>query len=208
MRTLAIAAIVIVALAGPLRGQSEEPVSTVDAVRHELLQLPYYSVFDFLAFTYRNGTVTLMGYASTPTLRIDAERAVKRAPGVDAVVDDIAVLPISLTDDDLRWNLYYVIYRDPLLLHYSPGGGVLWGHRHTFPAARLLAYGPVRFLGTEPAGDYPVHIVVDSGRVTLLGVVDSESDKARAGALAISTAGASRVENELTVDAPIRETDR
>src|SRR6202023_1825552 len=96
---------------------------SVDAIRHELLQLPYYGVFDFLAFSYDKGTVTLVGYAYHGTLRHDATRAAKRASGVDQVIDKVEELPTSQNDDELRWKTYYAIYRDPFLARYAPGGG-------------------------------------------------------------------------------------
>jgi hyperosmotically inducible periplasmic protein len=178
------------------KGNATTPV---DDIRHELLQLPYYGVFDFLSFKYDNGTVTLMGYADRPTLRSDAERAVRRVTGVDTVNDQVEVLPLSMNDDNLRWQTYYAIYRDPFLSRYAPGGGLLWGHRHAFPST-FLPLGPSRFPGTEPAGDYPIHIIVNNGRVTLLGVVDSESDKNVAGMRARGVPGSFGVDNELVVD--------
>jgi hyperosmotically inducible periplasmic protein len=175
------------------------PTSTVDGVRHELLQLPYYGVFDFLSFKYENGTVTLMGYADRPTLKTDADRAVRRVAGVEAVNDQIDVLPASANDDNLRWQTYYAIYRDAFLSRYAPGGGVLWGHRHPFPDG-FMPLGPSRFPGTEPAGDYPIHIIVKNGRITLLGVVDNASDKNVAGMRARGVPGSFGVDNELVVD--------
>ena len=195
-----IALVLALSLSSPSAAQRMAASSAIDQIRHELLQLPYYGVFDFLAFSYDSGTVTLMGYASTPTLPIDAERAVERASGVACVTDKIEVLPMSLDDNELRWAAYYVIYRDPLLARYAPGSGQLWGHRHTFPSGQLIPLGPIRFLGTEPAGDYPIHIIVRNARVTLLGVVDSELDKARAGELAVGVPRVRGVENELSVD--------
>lgn len=178
---------------------AKAPTSTVDGIRHELLQLPYYGVFDFLSFKYENGTVTLMGYASRPTLKTDAERAVRRAPGVDSINDQIETLPVSINDDNLRWQTYYAIYRDAFLSRYAPGGGLLWGHRHPFPGG-FMPLGPSRFPGTEPAGDYPIHIIVNNGRITLLGVVDNESDKTVAGVRARGVPGSFGVDNELMVD--------
>src|SRR5712691_10157948 len=122
----------VVADAQPLLGADEK--SSVEEIRKELLQLPYYGVFDFLAFSYHKGTVTLMGYAYHSTLKHDAARAAKRASGVDEVIDKIEELPVSQLDDDLRWKAYYAIYRDPFLSRYAPGGGLLWGHRHGFGA--------------------------------------------------------------------------
>jgi hyperosmotically inducible protein len=178
---------------------AKAPTSAVDGIRHELLQLPYYGVFDFLSFKYENGTVTLMGYANRPALKADAERAVRRVAGVEAVNDQIEVVPVSLNDDNLRWQTYYAIYRDPFLSRYAPGGGVLWGHRHPFPD-EFMAFGPSRFPGTEPAGDYPIHIIVKNGRITLLGVVDNESDKTVAGMRARGVSGSFGVDNELMVE--------
>ena len=169
-------------------------------IRKQLLQLPYYGVFDFLAFGYDKGAVTLVGYAYRPTLKDDAERAVKRAPGVDTVINKIEVLPVSPTDDDLRWKTYYAIYDDPLLSRYAPGGGTLWGHSHAFGAGGLGRFGPAEFAGMEPAGDYPIHIVVKKGHIKLLGVVDSDTDKQMAGVKASQVPGAFGVENELMVD--------
>jgi hyperosmotically inducible protein len=164
------------------------------------LKLPYYGVFDFLSYKYDNGAVTLMGYSYRGSLKGDAERAVKRVPEVTSVVNEIEDLSPSSMDDGLRWKIYYSIYDDPFLSRYAPGGGLLWGHRHAFRGHTFFPLGPSRFPGTEPAGDYPIHIVVDRGRVTLLGVVDNESDKTVAGMKAREVPGSFAVDNELVVD--------
>jgi hyperosmotically inducible protein len=190
---------VLSVLAGGQRPLCADAKSSVEQIRKELLQLPYYGVFDFLAFSYDMGTVTLMGYAYQSTLKPDAVRAAKRASGVDDVIDKIEELPVSQFDDDLRWKTYYAIYRDPFLSRYAPGGGLLWGHRHRFGAG-FHAMGPSRFPGMEPLGDYPLHIIVEHGTITLLGVVDSESDKTVAGMRARGVPGAFGVENELVVE--------
>ncbi|HYU78668.1 MAG TPA: BON domain-containing protein [Vicinamibacterales bacterium] len=78
-----------------------------------------------------------------------------------------------MNDATVRWQTYYAIYRDPFLSRYAPGGGLLWGHRHPFSGA-FMPFGPARFPGTEPAGDYPIHVIVKNGRITLLGVVDTQ----------------------------------
>ena len=186
-------------LAGTTTFALAEPVSTVENIRKELMQLPYYGVFDFLAFSYDKGTVNLMGYAYHPTLKQDAVRAVKRVSGVDQVIDKIEELPVSQNDDELRWKTYYAIYRDPFLSRYAPGGGPLWGHRHTFGPG-FHGMGMTRFPGMEPLGDYPIHIVVKNGKITLLGIVDSESDKTVAGIRAREVPGSFGVENELVVE--------
>ena len=171
---------------------------SVEDVRKELLQLPYYSVFDFLAFSYDRGTVVVGGYAYALGLKKDAERAIKRASGVDTVVNKIEELPPNPIDDQIRWATYYKIYRDPFLSRYAPGGGLLWGHRHAF-GGPFSPYGGA-FPGMEPAGDYPIHIIVQNGRVTLLGVVDSENDKTVAGLRAREVPGTFDVANQLVVE--------
>jgi hypothetical protein len=85
------------------------------------------------------------------------------------------------------------------LSRYAPGGGMLWGHRHPF-AGPLYGFGAGAFLGMEPAGDYPIHIIVKNGRVTLLGVVDNEGDKTIAGMKARQVPGSFEVNNELMVE--------
>jgi hyperosmotically inducible protein len=187
----------VLAGAQPLFGADEK--SSVEEIRKELLQLPYYGVFDFLAFSYDKGTVTLMGYAYQTTLKRDAARAAKRASGVDTVIDKIEELPVSQFDDELRWRTYYAIYRDPFLSRYAPGGGVLWGHRHSFGEG-FHAMSLRRFPGMEPLGDYPIHIIVNNGRITLLGVVDAEIDKTIAGMRAREAPGSFAVENELVIE--------
>jgi hyperosmotically inducible periplasmic protein len=199
LATMCVVGVVLSAVTVSAAPKTDPPKTTVDNIRDELLQLPYYGVFDFLSFKYENGTVTLMGYASTPTLPIDAERAVRRVAGVDAVNNQVEVLPVSMNDDNLRWATYYAIYRDPMLSRYAPGGGLLWGHRHAFPGG-FMPLGPSRFPGTEPAGDYPIHIIVDNGRTTLLGVVDNEGDKTVAGMRARGIPGSFGVDNDLVVE--------
>jgi hyperosmotically inducible periplasmic protein len=179
---------------------------TVAGIRKELLRLPYYGVFDFMSFKVENGHVTLMGYAYRPSLKSDAERALKHVTGVTSVANLMEELPASPFDDSLRWKVYDAVYRDPFLSRYAPGGGLLWGHRHAFRGGALHPFGPARFPGTEPAGDYPIHVVVKNGRVSLFGVVDSESDKTVAGIKARQVPGSFAVDNELMVDRTSVET--
>jgi hyperosmotically inducible protein len=193
-----VAALAVVAGNAESLAQSPADSSTIEDIRSKLLRLPYYGVFDFLAFSYDKGTVTLGGYVYHTTLKADAERAVKQVARVDQVVNKIEELPVSSNDDDLRWKTYYAIYTDPFLSRYAPGGGVLWGHRHRVP--RTLFGSAVRFPGEEPVGIYPIAIIVKNGRITLMGVVDNESDKTMAGMKARGVSGAFAVENELTVE--------
>lgn len=162
----------------------------VEGIRRALQRLPYYGVFDFLAFKYERGTVTLMGYAYAPRLREDAEAAVKKAPGVDTVVNQIETLPTSLNDDRIRRDTFAAIYTDDFLSRYAPGGAM---------QARYDAIQFSRWPGMQPFGTYPMHIVVKGGRTTLVGVIDNAADKQIAEVRARQVPGVFGVENELLV---------
>jgi len=138
-------------------------------VRHELVMLPYYSVFDHLAFQVQGGTVTLSGEVTRPTLKDDAERVVRRIEGVERVVNKIHVLPLSPFDDQIRIAAYRTIYGTPALNRY--------GHQ-AIP---------------------PIHIIVENGRITLEGVVANESDRNLAYVKALEVPGAFSVTNHLTI---------
>jgi osmotically-inducible protein OsmY len=139
-------------------------------VRHELVMLPYYGVFDNLAFTVNGGNVTLLGQVTRPTLKSDAENAVKHIEGVTRVDDKIEVLPLSDMDWQTRRAEFRTIYSDPSFTKY--------------------AYQAIP----------PIHIVVENGHVTLVGVVDSETDKNLAGIRANQVPGVFSVTNNLVVE--------
>ncbi|HYH00028.1 MAG TPA: BON domain-containing protein [Terriglobales bacterium] len=138
-------------------------------VLHELLMLPYYSVFDNLAYRVNGDTVTLIGQVVRPTLKSDAEEVVKRIEGVENVVNNIEVLPPSPGDDRIRAAVYRSIYGFDGLSRYS------WG--------------------AVPS----IHIIVRGGRVTLTGVVDNQTDKNLAGMRANLVGGVFAVTNNLQV---------
>ena len=117
-------------------------------VRHALLMLPYYGIFDDLAFRVNGTTVTLLGAVVMPELKADAERTVKHIEGVTSVINEVEVLPPSPMDNQIRRAEYRAIYLDPVLTT-----------RYAFRAL--------------PS----VHIIVKNGRVNLEGVVASEADK-------------------------------
>jgi hyperosmotically inducible protein len=143
----------------------------VKEVRHELVTLPWYSVFDNLAFRVDpDGTVTLLGQVVRPTLKDDAERVVKKIPGVTRVINQIEVLPLSPNDDRIRMAEFRAIYGDPALQRYA--------------------------LGAVP----PIHIIVKNGHVDLVGVVATQMDKQIAGIRANSVPGVFSVSNDLTVE--------
>lgn len=143
-------------------------------VRHELLSdLPYYSVFDWIEFeVLPDNTVVLRGQVTTPPdTKSRAEDVVEDIPGVTRVVNEIQVLPVSPNDERLRRALYREIYG-----FESP----------------LFRYG----VGSRQA----IHIIVNNGRATLKGIVDSEGDKNLAYVRARTVPGLFAVNNELIVE--------
>ena len=88
-------------------------------VRHELVMLPYYGVFDNLAFKLDGYKVTLLGAVARPTLKSDAEAVVKRIEGVESVDNQIEVLPLSPNDDRIRLAVYRAVYRQASLSRYA-----------------------------------------------------------------------------------------
>lgn len=187
---LVLPAIAMAVFAAAPAAQSVANRETVRGVQRALERLPYYGVFDFLAFSVDRGTVTLVGYAHRGSLKTDAPRAVKRVPGVDEVANRIEVLPASTQDDRTRWATFYNIYTDDFLSRYAPGGAM---------AARYDTLSLFRFPGMQPFGMYPIHIIVKNGRTTLVGVVDTDADKALAGVRAREVDGIFGVDNEIMV---------
>ena len=139
-------------------------------VRHELVTLPFYSVFDDLAYKVEGSNVTLYGAVVRPTLKSDAERAVKKVEGVENVTNNIEILPVSPNDDRMRRDVYRAIYSQPGLDLYS--------------------------LRAVPT----IHIIVKNGNVTLTGAVGNQGDKDRAGIAANGVSGVFSVKNELAVN--------
>jgi len=166
--------VVLAACASVAQSQvSEKAVQRIQKeVRHELLMLPYLGVFDNLAYKVDGYNVTLLGQVTRPSLKGDAERAVKQIEGVEKVDNQIEVLPLSNMDDQLRRKLYRAIYGSAGLQKYA--------------------------LGVQQ----PIRIIVKSGRVTLEGVVDNEGDKNIAGIRANGVPGIFSVTNNLQVVKP------
>jgi hyperosmotically inducible periplasmic protein len=142
----------------------------VKEVRHELVMLPYYGVFDFLSYKVSpEGTVTLMGAVSRPTLKSDAENVVKKIEGVERVDNQIEVLPLSPNDDGIRRATFRTVYSSPQLSRYS------WQSVQS------------------------IHIIVRNGNVTLEGYVDTPQDKQVAEIQAKSVPGVFSVTDNLQV---------
>jgi hyperosmotically inducible protein len=140
-------------------------------VRHELVMLPFYGVFDNLSYKVDpDGSVTLYGQVARPTLKSDAENVVKRIEGVTKVVNNIEVLPTSMNDDQIRRAVYRAIYGNDVLSQYQ--------------------------MRAVP----PIHIIVKNGHVTLEGAVARQMDKQIAGMQSNSVSGVFSVTNNLVVE--------
>jgi len=143
-----------------------------EEVRHQLVTLPYYSVFDWLEAEVKpDGTVTLMGDVTRPTTKDDAESRVKKLEGATGVIDKIEVLPLSPMDDQLRIAVYRAIYK-----FESP----------------LFRY------ATQSVP--PIHIIVKNGHATLKGIVANQGDSDLAYMYANSVPGLFEVRNELKIE--------
>jgi len=175
-----LALISVLALAVPARPQGKGSLKAVHArlaehVRHQLVMLPYYSVFDNLEFRIEGvDTVVLSGQVMRPSLKSDAESTVRRLEGVGKVVNSIEVLPLSPNDDRIRRAVHHAISAKPGLDRY--------------------------FLRAVP----PIHIIVKDGNVTLVGVVASQVDKDLAGLAAREVPGVFSLTNNLRVENPSR----
>ncbi|MGC2333981.1 MAG: BON domain-containing protein, partial [Candidatus Acidiferrales bacterium] len=139
-------------------------------VRHQLVLLPYYSVFDNLEYEVEGSKVVLMGQVVRPVLKSDAGAAVKHIEGVTAVDNQIQVLPLSPMDNGIRRAEYRAIYGSPSLQMYQ--------------------------VRSVP----PIHIIVDNGHVTLEGVVGTQADKNVAGLMANQVPDVFSVTNNLRVE--------
>jgi osmotically-inducible protein OsmY len=146
----------------------------VKEVRHQILMLPDFGVFDNIAFKLSGYNVTLIGQVTQPLLKSDAERVVKKIEGVERVDNRIEVLPLSPNDDRLRRDVFFAIYRYGPLQHYGVGS------------------------------NRPIHIIVNHGHVTLEGVVDRQADRNIAGIRANGVFGVFSVQNNLVVPGKAR----
>jgi hyperosmotically inducible protein len=148
---------------------SPQPKS-MEKIRKELVTLPYYGVFDNLEYKLEGSTVTLYGQVVNPVTRSGAARRVARLEGVDQVINNIEVLPVSGFDDSIRARAYRSIFRSGSLYRYA--------------------------MGTNPS----IHIIVRNGNVTLEGVVSSRMDSQLAYMAANQVPGVFSVTNNLRVE--------
>jgi hyperosmotically inducible protein len=172
IQKVAFAVALAVGAAPMFAGSGNPPAGDLaNQVRHELVMIPYYNVFDDLNYSVDNtsGIVTLSGAVTQPVVKQDAERSVKRLPGVTQVIDNIRVLPLSTFDNRIRAAEYRTIFGFGGLYRYA--------------------------MGTQPS----IHIIVDNGHVTLVGVVNTEADKDTANIRANTVPGVFSVTNNLRV---------
>lgn len=171
-KVLLPATIMAVGLAGGLGAQpsGKSQVRLQKEVRHELVMLPFYNVFDNFEYKVDGNTVTLMGQVTKPNLKSDAEKAVKGIEGVERVENRIEVLPLSPNDDKIRRSVYRAIYGDPGMDRYT--------------------------LQAVPS----IHIIVRNGHVFLEGAAATEMDKNLAYLRANGVSGVFSVTNNLHVD--------
>lgn len=138
-------------------------------VRHALVMIPWYGVFDNLEYTINGTEVTLSGQVVQPYTKDDAEKAVRHVNGITRVVDNITVLPLSRFDDQIRRAEYRAIFGAPELSRYS--------------------------MGAIPS----IHIIVNNGHVMLTGVVNNQMDSNIARIRALSVPGVFGVTNNLRI---------
>jgi hyperosmotically inducible periplasmic protein len=170
MHSVALVLCAGLSLFSPVQQKDSRTLRVETDVQRELLSLPYYTVFDFLAFRVEpGGTVRLLGQVVRPTLKSDAERRLKGIEGIDQVINDIEVLPTSPADERIRIAVARNIYRSDALDRYG--------------------------FQVQPS----IHIIVKQGRVTLEGVVDTETDKTIAGLKAREVGGVFDVKNNLAI---------
>ena len=166
---MTVATAVMPIAAGPNK-TAEDNARTVSKIRKELVTLPFYGVFDNLAFNYEEGVVTLYGQVSRPSLKKDAARVVERVAGVDQVINKVEVLPLSGFDNRIRLAVYRAIYRQPGIDRLS--------------------------IQAVP----PIHIIVKNGNVTLEGVAPNKGDSTRAFIAANGVSGVFSVKNNLRIE--------
>jgi len=139
----------------PARAQEDRrDTQLAEKVSSAITQYTRYTVFDELGGTVDQGVVTLTGKVTMPYKRDDIEKRVARIDGVKTVKNEIAVLPVSIYDDQLRSRIARAIYGNPSFWNYAN------------------------------QANPPIHIIVENGRVTLTGVVLSQVDKLLAQSLA------------------------
>ena len=169
MLTISLVTAASVAFAAPPSQSAAGDPHTNNKIRKELVTLPYYGVFDNLAYEVQGNTVILSGQVVRPTTRKDAERRVAKIEGIDRVINNIEVLPVSGFDDSIRARAYRAVFGSGSNYRYA--------------------------MGANPS----IHIVVNRGHITLEGVVSNRMDSQLAYMAANRVPGVFGVTNNLRV---------
>ena len=165
---------VVLALSAPAFAADRKDLQVARDVSKQVLTYPQFSIFDAVHMQVDNGIVTLLGKVTMPYKKNDIEKRVAKVDGVTRIVDKVDVLPVSTWDDELRYRIARAIYGNANFWHYAA------------------------------SANPPIHVVVDHGRVTLTGVVQSEVDKMLARSL-VTQNGVMSVTNKLQTAEEARE---
>jgi hyperosmotically inducible protein len=168
-----VTALVVLAAAVPAGAGQKENLQVFRDVQKQVLQYPHFTIFDSVNAQIDNGTVTLTGKVTMPYKRNDIERRVRTLASVQQVNNQIGVLPVSKFDDDLRFQLARAIYSNP---NFRPFASMV---------------------------NPPIHIIVEHGRVTLEGVVNSQVDRMLARSIATGFLSFD-VKNDLKTEAEVK----
>jgi osmotically-inducible protein OsmY len=150
--------------------RGESDQRIAEAIARVIRNYVFYSIYDDVTVRVNNGVATLAGRVTMPYKAAEMAQLASRVSGVRDVRNEIETLPVSTFDDQLRYAIASQLYRDPTFWRYA--------------------------IQPNP----PIHVIVENGRVTLTGVVDSEAEKRQAGIIARSTFGTLSVDNELRVE--------
>jgi len=169
-----MAGLLVLGLSSAAQAASSEDLQIFRDISVQVLRYSYFTIFDSVHANVDNGIVTLTGKVTMPYKRSDIEKRVANVDGVREIQNRIDVLPVSQMDDELRYQISRAIY----------GNSAFWNY-----AAMV---------------NPPIHVIVEHGRVTLEGVVNSNVDRMLARSLA-SSFGAFSVTNELKTEAEMRQ---
>lgn len=153
--------------------QERENLQVFRDISDQVNRYTQFTIFDSVAASVHDGNVVLEGWVTMPYKKDDIERRVNKVDGVAMVTNNIQVLPVSQFDNELRFRIARAIY----------GNSSFWNY--------------------AAMANPPIHIIVNRGRVTLVGVVNSNVERVLARSLATGF-GAFDVKNELKTDAEVQ----
>ena len=173
LRVMTAAVVALLMAGAPASAADSENLQLFRDVQRQVLGYPHFTIFDSVHANVNDGHVTLVGKVTMPYKKTDLEKRVAKVPAVTSIDNQIEVLPVSQFDNDLRFSIARAIYSN-----------------HNFrPYASMV--------------NPPIHIIVEHGRVTLEGVVNSQVDRMLARSIASSFI-AFDVKNKLQTEAEIR----